>query len=197
MRILLVEDHPAMRFAVGALLRTEVDMETVGETDNAGQALGLARSEKPDLAVVDLQLRGDGDGVELCRELKSLPEPPKVLIYTAYNSREHAQSVLLSGADGFLHKGVDHEKLPEAVRLTQAGERPWLLGMEGEELESHPRVVSGEEPLTSRERDILDLVYKGLTNPEIASELSISLYTVKTHMGRILRKTGRSSRREL
>jgi DNA-binding NarL/FixJ family response regulator len=92
---------------------------------------------------------------------------------------------------------MDHERLPEIARSTRDGERPWLLGIEEEELEPHLRVVAGEEPLTSRERDILDLVYKGLTNPEIASELSISLSTVKTHMGRILRKTGRSSRREL
>jgi DNA-binding NarL/FixJ family response regulator len=81
MRILLVEDHPAMRFAVGALLRAEGDMDLAEETDNTGEALELARSEKPDLAIVDLQLKGDGDGVELCRELKSLPSPPKVLIY--------------------------------------------------------------------------------------------------------------------
>lgn len=197
MRILLVEDHPAMRFAIGALLRSETDLAVVAETDNSGQALELARCETPDVAVVDLQLKGVVSGVELCRDLKSLPAPPRVLIYTAYNSTKHAQATFLSGADGFLHKGVAYEKLPEAIRACQAGERPWLLGVEGEEVDSSPRVVPGEEPLTATERVVLDLVYRGLTNPEISSELSVSLSTVKTHVGSILRKTGRKNRREL
>jgi DNA-binding NarL/FixJ family response regulator len=92
---------------------------------------------------------------------------------------------------------MDHERLPEIVRSTREGERPWLLGIEEEELAPLPRVVPGEEPLTTTERVVLDLVYRGHTNPEIALELSVSLSTVKTHMSHILRKTGRSSRREL
>lgn len=196
-KILLVEDHPAMRFGVGALLGTSEDLDLVDEADNAEEALNLAQSERPDLAIVDLQLKGDQSGVELCRELKSLPDPPKVLVYTAHNSRENAQAALLSGADGFLHKGLDYGELPETVRRTYAGERPWLLGVEEEEAERHLQAASEENPLTSRERDILNLVHAGRTNPEIASELSVSLSTVKTHVGHILRKTGRSNRREL
>ncbi len=197
MKILLVDDHPAMRFAIGALLGTSEDMELTGETDNANEALRLAQNESPNLAIVDLQLRGEQSGIELCRELKSLPDPPKVLVYTAHNSREHAQSALLAGADGFMHKGLDYEELPEAARRTCTGERPWLMGAEEDEAERQLRPATNEPSLTSRERDILDLVHKGYTNPEIASELSVSLSTVKSHVGHILRKTGRSSRREL
>lgn len=109
MKILLVEDHPAMRFAIGALLGTSEDMELVGEADSAEEALGLAMEKIPDLAIVDLQLKGDQSGIELCRDLKSLPSPPKVLIYTAHNTREHAQSALLSGADGF-QRNPDKQK---------------------------------------------------------------------------------------
>lgn len=170
-------------------------MDLVGETGHAGEALGLAREKSPDLAIVDLQLKGAGSGVELCRELKSLPDPPKILVYTAHNSREHAQAALLSGADGFLHKGLDYGKLPEIVRRTHDGERPWLLGFEEEA--QRQLQADAESPLTDRERDILELLRAGRTNPEISSELSVSLSTVKTHVGHILKKTGRSSRREL
>lgn len=196
MRILLVDDHPAMRFAIGALLGTAADLELVAEADNAGEALILARNERPDLAIVDLQLKGEGSGIELCRQLKSLPASPKVLIYTAHNTREHTHSALLSGADGFMHKGLDYEELPEIIRRTHDGERPWLLGVEEQEA-GHQLNNDLEHSLTPRERDILALVHKGRTNPEIASELSVSLSTVKTHVGRILKKTGRNSRREL
>jgi NarL family two-component system response regulator LiaR len=197
LKVLLVDDHPAMRFAISALLGTSEDMELVGEADNAGEALSLAQDKSPDLTIVDLQLKGSQSGIELCRELKSLPEPPKILVYTAHNSREHAHSALLSGADGFMHKGLDYEELPEAVRRTCAGERPWLMGFEEKEAERQLQTVSEENDLTSREHDILDLVHKGRTNPEIATKLSVSLSTVKTHVGHILRKTGRNSRREL
>ena len=195
MKILLVDDHPAMRFAIGALLETSDDVELVGEAENAVEALNLTQNKKPDLAIVDLQLKGDLNGIELCRTLKSLHDPPKVLIYTAHNSREHAQSSLIAGADGFLHKGLAYEELPDAVRRTYSGERPWLMGVEeldGDQLKTAPN----KDSLTSRERDILDLVHKGRTNPEIAAKLSVSLATVKTHVGHILRKTGRNSRRD-
>ena len=195
MKILLVDDHPAMRFAIGALLGTPDDMELVGESENAEEALNLVQRNAPDLVIVDLQLKGNRSGIELCQALKSLPDPPKVLIYTAHNSRDHAQSSLLAGADGFLHKGLDYEELPDAARRTYFGERPWLMGVE-EEDGDQLKISSGEDSLTSRERDILDLVHKGHTNPEIATELSVSLSTVKTHVGHILKKTGRNSRRD-
>lgn len=171
-------------------------MELVGEAGNADEALRLAQQKTPDLTIVDLQLKGDQNGIELCRALKTLPDPSKVLIYTAHNTREHAQSSLIAGADGFMHKGLDYEELPDAVRRTYFGERPWLMGAE-EEDGDQLKIAPDEDYLTSRERDILDLVHKGRTNPEIATELSVSLSTVKTHVGHILRKTGRNSRREL
>jgi NarL family two-component system response regulator LiaR len=195
LKILLVDDHPAMRFAVGALLGVKDDMQVVGEADNAEEALRLARKHPLDLAIVDLQLKEAHNGIELCKELKALPEPPKVLIYTAHNSRELAQSSLLAGADGFLYKGLDYEELHQTARRTCEGERPWLLGVEEE---PEQQLETGSTPsLTARERDILDLIHAGRTNPEIASELSLSLSTIKSHVGNILRKTERKNRREL
>lgn len=196
MKILIVDDHPAMRFAVGALLGSSEDMELVGEADNAEEALRQAQENSPDLAIVDLQLKGEGSGIELCREMKSLPDPPKVLVYTAHNTREHAHAALLSGADGFLHKSLDYEELPDVVRRTCASERPWLLGIEEEEAGRQLQADS-KSALTTREKEVLDLIRIGRTNAEIAAELSVSLSTIKTHVGHILRKTERESRREL
>lgn len=196
MKILIVDDHPVMRFAVGALLGSSEDMELVGEADNAEEALRQAQENSPDLAIVDLQLKGEGSGIELCREMKSLPDPPKVLVYTAHNTREHAHAALLSGADGFLHKSLDYEELPDVVRRTCASERPWLLGIEEEEAGRQLQADS-KSALTTREKEVLDLIRIGRTNAEIAAELSVSLSTIKTHVGHILRKTERESRREL
>lgn len=196
MKILIVDDHLAMRFAVGALLGSSEDMELVGEADNAEEALRQAQENSPDLAIVDLQLKGEGSGIELCREMKSLPDPPKVLVYTAHNTREHAHAALLSGADGFLHKSLDYEELPDVVRRTCASERPWLLGIEEEEAGRQLQADS-KSALTTREKEVLDLIRIGRTNAEIAAELSVSLSTIKTHVGHILRKTERESRREL
>jgi DNA-binding NarL/FixJ family response regulator len=106
-------------------------------------------------------------------------------------------AALLSGADGFLHKGEDYTKLPEAVRRTHAGERVWLLGGDVERAEDEVLRSSQEAPLTPRESEVLALVLKRYTNAEISERLSISLQTTKNHVSSIPRKLGKHSRREL
>ena len=144
MRVLLVEDHPAMRFGVRTLLELEGDVEVVGEVEDAEEAGRAAREKEPDLAIVDLQLRGRTGGVELCRELKALPSPPKVLVYTAHNKKDLASLALLSGADGFVHKGLDFRSLPEVVMRVRDGVRVWLLGVEEGEADVHCMIISDE-----------------------------------------------------
>jgi DNA-binding NarL/FixJ family response regulator len=197
LRILLVDDHPTVRFGLKHLLASADGAEVVGEAENATDAAWLVQDLRPDLVLLDLRL-GEDSGIEVCREIKTLPGAPRVLVFTAHASVEDVAGATLAGADGYLHKGVAGDKILDAVRRTHAGQRVWLLPAENEE-EAADRIreTSGEAWLTPKEKEVFALVLKRRTNPEIAEELYISLYTVKNHVSSILRKLGLKSRREI
>jgi DNA-binding NarL/FixJ family response regulator len=197
LKILLVDDHPTVRFGLKHLLASADGTEVVGEAENAVDAVRLVEDLRPDLVLLDLRL-GEDSGIEVCREIKALLGSPRVLVFTAHASVEDVAGATLAGADGYLHKGVAGEKLLDAVRRIHAGQRVWLLPAENEE-EAADRIreTSGEARLTPKEKEVFALVLKRRTNPEIAEELYISLYTVKNHVSSILRKLGLKSRREI
>ncbi len=196
MRILLVDDHPTVRLGLRHLLAS-AGFEIVGEAEKAGDAIRLAEDSGPALVLLDLRL-GEESGIEVCREIKTLRGAPRVLVFTAHASVEDVAGATLAGADGYLYKGVAGEELIEAVRRIHAGGRVWLLPVESEE-EAAYRMgeTSSEARLTPKEKEVFALVLKRRTNPEIAEELYISLYTVKNHVSSILRKLGLKSRREI
>ena len=195
MRILLVDDHPTVRFGLRHLL-VSAGFEVVGEAEDAAGALRLVAELRPDLVLLDLRL-GEDSGIEVCREIKALPEAPRVLVFSAHSSVEDVAGATLAGADGYLHKGVGGEELIDAVRRTVAGGRVWLLPSENEEeAAARIREASSEARLTPKEKEVFALVLTRRTNAEIAGELYISLYTVKNHVSSILRKLGLKSRRE-
>ncbi len=197
MRVLIVDDHPTVRLGLVYLLAPVPNIEVAGEAGDVAGAVRLAQDLRPDLVLLDLRL-GDGSGIEVCREIKALPGAPRVLIFTAHTSVEDVAGATLAGADGYLHKGVTGEELLAAIERVHAGGRAWLLPAEGEEgAESRIRESSGEARLTPKEKEVFALVLKRRTNPEIARELYISLYTVKNHVSSILRKLGLKSRREI
>ena len=195
MRVLLVDDHPTVRFGLKHLLESAGD-EVTGEAGNAADALRLAGELRPDVVLLDLRL-GQDSGIEVCREIKALPDAPRVLVFTAHTGTEDIAGATLAGADGYLHKGVAGEELIEAVGRTHAGSRVWLLPAAEEAAASRIEEVSGQARLTPKEREVFALVLKRSTNAEIAKELYISLYTVKNHVSSILRKLGLKSRREI
>ncbi len=196
MRILLVDDHPTVRFGLRHLL-VSAGFEVVGEAEDAAGALRLVGELLPDLVLLDLRL-GEDSGIEICREIKALPEAPRVLVFSAHSSVEDVAGATLAGADGYLHKGVGGEELIDAVRRTVAGGRVWLLPSENEEeAAARIREASSEARLTPKEKEVFALVLTRRTNAEIAGELYISLYTVKNHVSSILRKLGLKSRREI
>ena len=196
MRILLVDDHPTVRFGLKHLLRSAGD-EVVGEAGNAAEAVRLAGELHPDLVLLDLRL-GEDSGIEVCREIKAMPDAPRVLVFTAHASVDDIAGATLAGADGYLHKGVAGEELLDAIRRVHAGGRAWLWPA-GNEEEATIRVqgASAEARLTPKEKEVFALVLKRRTNAEIAGELYISLYTVKNHVSSILRKLGLKSRRDI
>ena len=196
MKILLVDDHPTVLFGLKHLLESAGN-EVVGEASNAADCIRLAGELRPDVVLLDLRL-GEDSGIEVCREIKALPDAPRVLVFTAHTGVEDVAAATLAGADGYLHKGVTGEELIDAVGRTHAGGRVWLLPVENEEVaSSRIEAASGEARLTPKEREVFALVLKRRTNAEIAGELYISLYTVKNHVSSILRKLGLKSRREI
>lgn len=185
-----------MRLGVKAALELGGRIEVSGEAEEAEQALLLAERLGVDLVIVDLRLGGKKDGLDLCRDIKSLADPPHVLIYTAHNSREDVHVALSYGADSFVHKGEAPAALRQAIVDTCAGKRLWLLGSKTEEAKSLSEIAENVG-LTPREREVHGLVAKGYSNAQIASELGVSVSTVKTHVGHILDKLNADDRGDL
>jgi DNA-binding NarL/FixJ family response regulator len=120
-RVLVVDDHSAVRSGLEALLAGEPDLEPVGTAGGAKEALELARETRPDVAIVDFQL-GDRDGLSLCRQLKELPEPARVVLYSAYADGPLALAGVIAGADGVVHKAALAGELCDTVRAVALGQ---------------------------------------------------------------------------
>ncbi|QIN82909.1 response regulator [Rubrobacter tropicus] len=196
MKIVVVDGQPVVRVGVKTVLDAEENMETVGEAASVRQAIELVRRAAPDIVVLDLDLEGQGGGLELCRKIKSMPGAPGVVVFTFRNSREEVFSSRLSGADSFVHKGESTGKLLEAIRETRSGKKVWFLG-EGDNPGPHRHFNAEEPSLTPKEKEIFALLVKRRTNAEIAAELSISHQTVKNHVSNVLKKLGADSRIDL
>ena len=197
MRILVVDGHPAMRLGIKVLLNDAEDMCIINETESGEEAIQIVGKMHLDLVILGLNLVGDPDGIETCRRLKRLPEPPCLLVHTAYDFTEDVSSCLLAGADSYLHKRSCCEELLETVRRTVAGERVWTIGDGTGGSRPRPCAAPNDYRLTPKEREVLSLLLRQWSNTEIAQKLYVSLPTVKTHVRSILRKFGAKSRKEL
>ncbi|MDA3630464.1 response regulator transcription factor [Saccharopolyspora oryzae] len=192
-RVLLVDDQELMRMGFRMVLDAQEDLEVVGEAGNGADAVELAAQLRPDVVLMDVRMPVL-DGVEATRRIVAADDA-KVLVMTTFDLDEYALSALRSGASGFLLKDTPPENLVSAVRSVASGDAvvspsvtkrllDRFLGDGGGEL----RDASVLDALTEREREVLVLVAKGLSNTEIAGKLFLSEATVKTHLGRILSK---------
>jgi NarL family two-component system response regulator LiaR len=195
--ILIVEDHPILRIGLATVVSQHEGFRVVAESSSAHEAQLAVEQFKPDLVVLPLRLEGALTGLELCREIKSMNPAPKVMIFTAFSSATDATLAFMSGADSFVSKYHTEASVVEAMRLTLRGQKLWRANSDVHaSAESIERRVS-KSSLTAREKEVLGLMLQRYSNAEIASQLFISLPTVKTHVSRVLQKLGLDSRTEL
>ncbi|MFD0559473.1 LuxR family two component transcriptional regulator [Stackebrandtia endophytica] len=192
-RVLLADDQPLMRGGFRALLNAEEDMEVVAEAADGDAAVELAAVHRPNVALLDVQMPG-ADGIAATARIAALPELSgvKVVMLTNYGFDEYVFEALRAGASGFLIKDIEPEELLRSVRVVAGGDAllaPQVTARLIAEFISRPlhREV-GDDGLTGREREVVALVARGMSNQEIAAELVISPMTAKTHVSRAMVK---------
>lgn len=185
-RLMLIDDHPVVRQGLSSFLDLQPDLEVVAEAGSLARARELARTTPLDLVLLDLQLP-DGNGLALIPELLALPERPRVLVLTSFLDEAYVREAVRCGASGFLLKHAGTGLLLDGVRAALRGELPVdpgalrLLAAPAEDRLGQ---------LTSREREVLSLLAKGLSNKGIGSRLGVAEKTVKSHLGNIFSKLG-------
>ena len=204
-RVLVVDDQALLRTAFSSLIDAEDDLEVVGEAADGRQAVELAADLGPDVVVMDVRMPVT-DGIQATRQIMSERTEfvPRVLILTTFDLDEYVFEALRAGASGFVLKSRPLEELLAAIRTVAAGEA-LLAPSVTRRLIAHfteadrvpKKTPRGLAELTEREREVLSLVARGLSNAELAETLHVSLPTAKTHVSRILTKLGARDRTQL
>ncbi len=194
--VFLVDDHEMVRRGVADLLNEEEDLRVIGQASLVSEALARILALRPDVAVLDIRLP-DGNGVELCRELKSQLPDLACLMLTSFTDEQAMMDAILAGAAGYVIKDIKGLELVSAIRTVGAG-RSLLDNRAAAALMERLRAGS-EEPgpladLTEQERAVLDLIGEGLTNRQIAERMFLSEKTVKNYVSRLLGKLGMERR---
>lgn len=205
-RILLVDDHAIVRDGLRAVLKTQPDIEVVGEAENGQAAVAMAGSLAPDVVLIDLVMPGM-DGIEAIRRIVAGQPESRILVLTSFSAEDKVFPAIKAGAMGYLLKDCDSEELVRAILQVQRGEsslHPKIARMLLQEMSAPRRESFGRppprperptaDPLTERELAVLKLVAHGMSNREIADELVVSEGTVRTHVSNILSKLHLASR---
>ena len=204
-RVLLADDQTLVRSGFRALLERAEDLEVVGEAADGAEAVELARSERPDVILMDIRMPGV-DGLEATRRITADENLPgvRVIMLTTFELDEYVFEALHAGASGFLLKDVEPNELREAVRVVARGEALLSPSVTRRLIREFVAQPGRHRPppdrldaLTEREREVLALVAQGLSNQEIAERLVISPTTAKTHVSRTMMKLHAHDRAQL
>ncbi|MEU3225756.1 response regulator transcription factor [Streptomyces sp. NPDC006976] len=211
-KVLLVDDQALLRSAFRVLVDSEPDMRVVGEAADGAQAVEVARTERPDVVLMDIRMPGT-DGLTATRMISADPDlaDVRVVMLTTFEVDEYVVQSLRAGASGFLGKGAEPDELLNAIRIAAGGEAllspaatkgliATFLAQSANGADGGPGAAVYSErlaALTGREREVLVLVAGGLSNDEIAERLVVSPLTVKTHVNRAMAKLGARDRAQL
>jgi DNA-binding NarL/FixJ family response regulator len=217
-RVLLADDQALIRAGFRVLLEAADDIEVVGEAVNGDQAVELAKSERPDVILMDIRMPGT-DGLAATSQIAAADglDGVKVVILTTFETDEYVYQALRAGASGFLVKDAEPEELIHAVRVVHRGDAllspsvtrrliasiasrangASVFSAAGRDQANRARPIPGLDRLTEREREVLALVAQGLSNEEIATRLYLSPLTTKTHVSHIMTKLTARDRAQL
>ena len=198
-RILIADDHPVFRFGLRALLETQADLEVVGEAESGETAVSMAQSLQPDVILMDINMPGI-NGLEASKQILAHSPAINILIITMLED-DTVFTAMQAGAKGYLLKGAEGDETMRAIRAVANGEIIFSPGIAekmmtffAKDLKNEPAAPFPE--LTTRERQILDLLAQGLTNQAIAEKLVLSPKTIRNHVSNIFSKLQVASRSE-
>jgi len=197
-KILIVDDHPVVREGISAMLKREPDFKIVGEASNGREAIERARELEPDVVLMDLRMP-EIDGVEAITRIKAEKPEIKFIILTTYSDDEYIFKGIAAGARAYLLKDAPREELFRAIRTVSRGEsliQPVVASKVLDKLAELSKITTSPEALSEREIEVLNLVAKGVSNKDIADQLSITQSTVKTHITSIFQKLDVTTRTE-
>lgn len=195
-RIIIVDDHALAREGLKAVL-AHAGLEIVGDVASGEEAIELVRQTVPDLVLMDVRLGAGIDGLEATRRITALGLPTRVLMLTLHDMPAYAREALSAGAAGYVLKDTAIDDLRAAVQQVLSGQTAIPIGLMNAVLREPPRNMEPNvttNMLTVREAEVLELVAQGMTNKEIARQLTISPATVKAHVERIIAKLGVADR---
>jgi DNA-binding NarL/FixJ family response regulator len=203
-RVVLIDDQPLIRTGLRVLIADAPDLEVVGEAGNGAEAVDLVTRLRPDVAVMDIRMPGM-DGIEATRRITANPESQtRILVLTTFDDDDYVYGALRAGASGFLVKDMPLETILDGIRVVAAGDAliaPSVTRRLIGEFAARPEPAAARrvvvDGITSREREVLTLVGRGLSNTEIAEELSISVATAKAHLARLFTKLDARDRVQL
>lgn len=190
-RVLLVDDHKLVRAGLQSLFESTEDLTVVGAASDGAEAVAMVSQVQPDIVLMDLSMPGM-DGIEATERISALGLDVQVLVLTSFSDGERVRRALDAGAVGYLLKDSDPEELLRGVRAVVRGESPLDSRAARAMLQARP-VARGDD-LTEREREVLELITRGMANKQIARALHISDSTVKAHVGSIFQRIGVTDR---